>query len=276
MSGLVTIPLPTVIWDFDVHWPSSQSALGVASAWDVSAEFASGGIMTTLWSALHGGGSSQLSLMGNLNALCGQLTSSAVTQAQRTLLGFSAYVPLSVGNLPAGFSYPLQARIWRFQFVVQLLAGITPGLACNVIFAPAAGVEPGPFSSNNPGAGIAGSVVTPGTWRYIGRRVSAAALAESVELGISQAVPTLFDFCLVGATALAPASFQLFINGQYGNPAIARQFVAGGLLPFYGDPINSARFTPQVEQSDSVNFGTLQIGYVRCMMGHFTPAGAAI
>lgn len=277
MTDFVSVPLPTVIYDYDVHWPSSGTLMGVGSAPSLIAETRDGAQIAAWLASAGGAGTFNVSLMGTTQGLCQQLVSTGVNQRQISNDGYNAYVPLAAGGAPAGLLYPTVWRIFRWQILFQLAAAANSGKDCNIVIQPESGVRAGPFSSggNNTGVGIAGSAATPGTWRYVSRVVAGPGITETVELGISQTVPTLADFVILAANGGGAAVFQLFTNGDYSAPKVQRTF-GGGLLPNYADPLNATHFKLAYEQSDNANPGTLQVGYIRAMQGHFTPQGSAI
>lgn len=279
MSGaLFSIPQPTVIYDVDVHWPSSQAALGSNSGFDVNGEYsvaqATGG--QNLWSGIGGGGTGPMDYLPGAQKIAGSFVSTGATSCQRLLQGFSAYVPLVAAALPsAGFRYGKQGRLWRWQWIACLKTAYSPNTNVNCVVQPAAGAAPGVFSTNNPGFGIAGDGA--GNWQWIARSVAGPGVSETVGLGVAMNAITLFDLVILAATGAGNAIVQLFLNGVYGNPVIQRSFIsAGTVLPDYTAVAGAARFVMQIENSDQVHTGTLLVGDVRCMQGAFTPQGAAV
>jgi hypothetical protein len=188
----------------------------------------------------------------------------------RSLDYFRIYAPLYFTGLPATYRNPDWCRVWRVQVALRCAA---VGAAVWSFFGllPEAAAAPGVPSGTAPFFGLRGNGA--GSWEFVSRNTTGAAVQESVALGILQTAYVVWDFLLMAATATAPAYFNLYANGAL---VLTRSWAAGTLLPDYASVANASHFLVGVGATDAAVACALQVGAIHCTAGRFMPDGSEV
>lgn len=271
------IPLATVQNDLDIIWPNTQIAHNVGDAFDGSALIRYGqNNVNPIFGARIGGGTVNMALDPRQGFIA-QITSVPLGQAAAFNTDGIQFRPvLHIGGPSAIYQLPQWSRVFRFQCVFQLQAPIASsnGRSTFIGFIPNGGA--GPDAVGNSYFGIILS--TAGRWQWVTRAGGGGfGFSDQVDLFAAVTTPHTIDIVILEANGQRNAICQLFLDGAYNAPFLARPWIAGGVLPDYTSTVVNATAWITRLQANDVGIATvLQVLKCRWMIGQYTPAGSPL
>lgn len=282
MPAFQLVPLPAVNYDIDFYWPPPQTAHNNGDAIDNtnSYHYGAAGAAGSLLS-VGGGGTGNMSISAQGFPVMQVASLPLGQQFNVTFGGFNVRAPLFAGGVTPTMEYPVQYRVWRWQFVLMLQAVVAASLPYLTFVGFSNNGTGGPTAA---GAGYFGLFLgTTGRWTWASRTGGAGgvgAFSEGpVDIGFPGSIlPRLVDFVILSATASQAAQCLLYLDGQYGTPVISRSW--GGLTPLppygtNGTPAGTS-FQPNIFVRDGAVVTIVQAGCMRFMAGQFLPNGLQV
>jgi hypothetical protein len=276
MGGFSQIPQPPVQYDVDLFWPTVTVRRALGGAFELGGMARYGGAaLAGLWSAPAGPGAVENMGRDANGVPVGQLVSNGAGGVTSNAIdGFMIDAALQPAGYVAGFKLPSWQRLYRLQVYLRIQAA-SLSAAPNTFFgfAPSGAGGVGTPDGGQPFFGL--TLDGAGNWQFATRDVIAGLLVAN-PLGLVATAPALFDFVVTAATPIGPATFQLFVNANYAAPAIALDWAVGTRLPTYAAVVAGMQFAPIAGARDPAVATVLQVGYLRCMAGAFTPSGVQL
>lgn len=272
MGGLLSIPYQSEDYQLDVTWPIITNA-AVGAAFQAAGNPKYGiGTGYGVFSALTGAATNNMTLHNGI--LVGQFTCGAGATSERTLDGFSMFIPLLRGATAVGMKFGVELRVWRWTVTIALNAAVNITDETGVAIEPAAGAAPGWIRSNR-GFGVVGDGA--GGWRFVAKNAAGVGVySDSVALTWPSPVTDFVtvDFEMVSASGAGDAVLNLYLNNVL---QLSRSWGAGTVLPDYTSPATAARFVPHVRAGDGGLVTAVHVAAgMRFMAGRFTLAGAVV